>query len=63
MREYTARDLVKAYLRAQDRGPEAVEQFKARLNEASCRLLHYGDPSAVAFFDLFADNPEDMEND
>ncbi len=60
--EYTAEDLARAFLRAEARGPEALAAFKARLNAAAKRYPHYGEPVEVAFFDLFADDPDGTES-
>jgi len=60
--EYTTEDLARAYIRAEDRGPEALAAFKAKLNAAADRYLYQGEPEAVAFFDLFADDPGGREN-
>ena len=59
---YSVEDLVKAFIRAEDRGPEAVEVFKAKLNAASRRVLDLGEPVEVAFFDLMAEDPDGREN-
>ena len=60
--EYTTADLIRAYIRAEDRGPEALAVFKAKLNAAAKRYLHHGEPVAVAFFDLLGDDPGGKEN-
>jgi len=60
--EYTAEDLARAFLRAEARGPAALDAFKARLNAAAERYLHHAEPVEVAFFDLFADDPDGREN-
>jgi len=54
--EYTTEDLAKAFLRAQDKGPAAVETFKARLNQAA-QAYKLGEPIEAAFFELFAEDP------
>ncbi|MFA5031316.1 MAG: hypothetical protein WC495_07075 [Patescibacteria group bacterium] len=59
--KYTTEDLAKAYLRAQDKGPEAVLMFNARLNQAF-EAYKLGEPIEAAFFELFAEDPDGREN-
>lgn len=59
--EYTTEDMAKAFLRAQDKGPAAVETFKARLN-AAFEAYKLGEPIEAAFFELFAEDPDGREN-
>lgn len=54
--EYTTEDLERAFLRAQGKGPAAVETFKARLNQAF-EAWKLGEPIEAAFFELFAEGP------
>jgi len=53
--------MAKAFLRAQDKGPAAVETFKARLNRAA-EAYKLGEPIEAAFFELFAEDPDGREN-
>ena len=59
--EYTTDDLERAFLRAQDKGPAAVETFKARLNQAF-EAWKLGEPIEAAYFELFAEDPDGREN-
>lgn len=59
--EYTTADLAKAFLRAKDKGPAAVETFKARLIQAFGAYKR-GEPIEAAFFELLAEDPDGREN-
>lgn len=59
---YTTKDLVEAYIRAESRGPDAAARFREALNRASYRHLKLGEPIESAFFELFADDPAGKDN-
>jgi len=55
--EYMVSDLIRALLRARERGPEAEALFRRRFNQASARI-HAGESEASALFDLIDDAAE-----
>lgn len=50
-REYSTRDLMLAWFRAVDAGPEAVAHFRAELDRAYSQFKN-GEPISSAFFRL-----------
>ena len=61
-RDYSTRDLMLAWFRAVDAGPEAEAAFRRELDRAYKRFLA-GEPISAAFFDLLeAGNTEGRED-
>lgn len=61
-RGYMTADLCRAFMRAADRGPEAVERFKAALNQASFQVLNLVVSVEVAFFELLGEELDGRPN-
>ena len=59
--EYMTADLVKAILRAKDRGPKAEAVFRKRM-DAAFERYKVGEKIEEAFFDLLADDPDGEVN-